>query len=85
LTFPEIIEAAFPGLDDDECLRLAAILEHVVRTGAKGHANLQLCASRATPYLIARLYFNQLTRQPVEHDARTKEMMALRKLIKALR
>ena len=28
LTFPEIIEAAFPGLDDDECLRLAAILEH---------------------------------------------------------
>ena len=28
LTFPEIIEAAFPGLDEDECLRLAAILEH---------------------------------------------------------
>ena len=28
LTFPDIIEAAFPGLDDDECLRLAAILEH---------------------------------------------------------
>ena len=33
----------------------------------------------------ARLYFNQLTRQPVEHDARTKEMMAFRKLIKTLR
>ena len=28
LTFPETIETAFPGLDEDECLRLAAILEH---------------------------------------------------------